>query len=422
MPMPSSRTRTTAVLPSPPPPGRARARRRGVYFTAFEIRFETTCSRRASSPMCRSAAPGRTSPRRRRRPRRRAPAPRRSAPPAAAGRPARAAAPPCRRSPGRRRGGRRPAAPAGATGGGRPRRGGPGPGRCSSRSAAIWIAASGFRSSWPRRARNWSRWRTAVSSSSAPPARRTGDGGRAARRAPRSPACGDGAADRPGSRSRAAQAGRRRRRASSAPVPLVNTMTGRSDQASCAANAPASSSTAVACSASSATSSAPAPAETSARRLRRVAAHRALEPARAEDLRGQRRVAPGRRQDQEPLRGGRAVVAQLEPLGSRPASVRPSGRRGTPSSGAPTRTPSAPKVSSRMVVSCGPVRFLITEMAFRTRPRASKYRSEDHGVGQVADVAGASSSLLDQPVLGRSAGRWPRPAGPGRSGARAAGR
>ena len=45
------------------------------------------------------------------------------------------------------------------------------------------------------------------------------------------------------------------------------------------------------------------------------------------------------------------------------------------SSGSPTLMPPGFRVSSRMVRSCCPVRFLTTERAWRMAPRASKYRS-----------------------------------------------
>src|SRR4030095_15816453 len=44
-------------------------------------------------------------------------------------------------------------------------------------------------------------------------------------------------------------------------------------------------------------------------------------------------------------------------------------------SGLPMRSPDAPTLSSRMVRSWAPVRFLITEMACRIAPAASKYCS-----------------------------------------------
>src|SRR5690606_25350849 len=106
-----------------------------------------------------------------------------------------------------------------------------------------------------------------------------------------------------------------------------------------------------------------------------------LDVVAVEQVPGQCVVARSGQQQQNALLGplaasgahGRSWPVRLLP--GRPA---PTGW-GTPvrtpaksRSGWPTRTPLAVKVSSRMVRSCAPVRFLRTDNAWRTWPSASK--------------------------------------------------
>src|SRR6185369_18091276 len=110
---------------------------------------------------------------------------------------------------------------------------------------------------------------------------------------------------------------------------------------------------------------------------RDVARHLAGEPARAEGRRRELGVAPGGGEDQEPLRPRPGVGhASLAPSCWPPTAASYTGAPvRTPRKevrGLPTCTPFASTKSSRMVVSCAPVRFFTTESAFRTPPSASK--------------------------------------------------